>query len=199
MNYENSLKITIPYNYVTSEATTGFDLSVYSYLYLITFNNLYEEHHIHITNISYAMFNKSYKIKEIQKSLNKLYNSKQFDIKQLSQKEYIVNNKSLQNMTERFITIPFRYIRQLVTAKKYDLVKMLALIIANRNLLKKNCKGQLYLTTTPQTEFANQMNTSLVTISNYTTTLEKMNIIYIIRNTKEYNKIVLYNDKKYLT
>lgn len=199
MNQENSFNIIIPYNYVTTEATTGFDLSVYSYLYLITFNNLYEEHHIHITNISYAMFNKSYKIKEIQKSLNKLYNSKQFDIKQLSQKEYIVNNNSLQNMTERFITIPFRYIRQLVTAKKYDLVKMLALIIANRDLSKRNLKGLPYLTTAPQTQFANQMNTSAVTISCYTTALEKMNIIYVVRHKKEYNSIMLYDDKKYLT
>lgn len=201
MNYEftlDSLKIYIPYDYVMDQKTTGFDIAVYSYIYLITINKLYNKHHIHCNNISYTMFDRLYKIKDIQESLNNIYISKYFDIEKISNREYIINNESLQHMTKRFIIIPFVYIKKIVDSKKYELTKLLSVIIASRNLTIKNKQGVPYLTDSPQTYFAGVLNTSLVTVSNHTNALETLKIIYVVRRMKESNIIVLYQDKDLL-
>lgn len=177
----------IPYSLIADPEITGFDLTVFCYLQQYNFAIPYKTYMLHTCNLSYLMKAAPAKVK---RSLDKIILSKVLDNCIInSPNEYIINTESIKHINNRFIILPNNILNNILISKytyKYDLVKLILIIIAERNIKNIN------ITNISQDQYMQMMGiSSPMTITKYQSSLEALGIISITRKPKHYNIIHL--------
>lgn len=166
---------------------SGYDFAVYSYLSIITFDNMYEDHYFTVSELKYRMGLSATKIKE---SLDNIIKTGYFDIEQISNYEYVLKDNSIRKMVTSFISWKFHDIETIVKfsyAYKYKLVALYVQIVAAMDYRIKSVDGTPFLTYMPISYFAEKLDINPTTVCRYEKDLERIGVFYIYRSDHQTN------------
>lgn len=191
--------VFVPHEFLATSSTSGFTLAVYCHLSMYVRCQHYKECPVNVHDIAYIMFGSIKKTHEIRESMDCIASCGLFRISKMALNEYVVHPCEFSEMNARFASVPHSIISKILQSEytyKYELLKMVMLIISGRTLRHVKKNGKPYFNNHPIEWYIKIMGVnSSSTIIKYQTTLEQMGIIYISRSLYDSNIIGLYWDK----
>lgn len=172
--------IFIPYDFAVNSSTSGFDIFIFSWLHVATFNTLVETYAFTPETISMMIFGNTTKKKQVQDSLQRM------PVGMMDSGVYCVRRDEFE-IEKGFVVLPYKYFEQALLMGGVSWAKLIKMIVLIQLGMRRDIKlpnNYLYLNDHPQVWYAKCMGTKqAASIQQYIKRLEDLQIIYVRRSS----------------
>ena len=200
---DKDFKIYFPWTMYLDQNISGFDLLVYIYTTMATYNMLCPSILITDMSIAYLIYNDvevaAKNKKKVQESLEHIIPFRSKAVTKIKAGQYIIQSKEFKYIGEKFSCAKLSDLQKIISSEynsKYEMLKLYICIMGSFDYRHISSNEKPYFTEMPQSWFSQLLGkNTYTTVSRYIENLEELSVLYVYRTSGQHGSNIMGHPK----